>query len=224
MKRQSKIKFIVFFLCGFLFRLLIMLLYPSKTLYYDQTVYVNFAHEIQNSFFIAYCCSRTYVYPLFLAGILKYTAAHGIEAVKIFQVLLDTVTATMLFMISLKVFRKETWAWGSFFVYLFNPLTASFTPLILTEILAIFLLVAALLFLIRKENFYSQFFFGLTLGLFTFTRIMFWWWSIMLLLALIVYKLKLLKDKRWKIIFVILGFTFSLIYPVLANYRYYRTW
>ncbi|MCJ7739926.1 hypothetical protein MUP32_01235 [Candidatus Microgenomates bacterium] len=208
---------ILFMVLGFFFRLKMASFFPHQPLY-DEKAYLEFARGMIREVFVADYYARTYGYPLLLSVVFRIFGHSNLYAIIITQSILDTLTAGLLLLISMQIFRKNTWAWLTFFLYLFNPLTASYCGLYLSEIWGIFLLVLTLYLFVKDGHFIRYVLCGLTLGMFTFTRIMFWWWSIIIMIGLLVR-----SRKRIKMIPLIIGFSVTVIYPVMANWRIFKT-
>ncbi len=267
---------ISFMVLGFFFRLEMASFFPHQPLF-DEKAYIEFAQGMIRQVFVADYYARTYGYPLLLSLIFRIFGHSNLYAIIIIQSILDTLTAGLLLLISLKIWRKNTLAWATFFLYLFNPLTASYCGLYLSEIWGIFLLVLTFYLFVRacsessgnmssrarnergdpvritglllrqpadrndsKLRLIWYFFCGLALGLFTFTRIMFWWWSILIIIGLFwhsclrrqargiasspdVYRGPRNDIFRIKLLLLIVGFLLTVIYPVMANWQIHKT-
>lgn len=201
---------------GFFFRLKMASFFPHQPLY-DEKAYLVFAQGMIRQVFVADYYARTYGYPLLLSMVFRIFGHSNLYAIIITQSILDTLTAGLLLLISLQIFRKNIWAWMTFFLYLFNPLTASYCGLYLSEIWGIFLLVLTLYLFVKDGHLTWYLLCGLALGLFTFTRIMFWWWSILVIGGLLIY-----FRKKIKLVPLIIGFSLTVIYPVMANWRIHK--
>ena len=219
--RSTRFLLFIFFLLGFLLRLYIASRYPHPP-FFDENEYLFFADKIKNQFWWSNCCYRGFGYPMFLTIIFALFGSQNFQALAIIQALLDTTTALLLFVLSNRIFHRTKWAWIVYILYLFNPLTASYTGMILTETFAIFLLTLTMhLFFYRNKNVFFAFLFGATWAYLVFTRIVYWWWMIGLfaLLGYITYKQKQLT----RFIPTVLGIIIIMVYPIAANYRIYKT-
>jgi len=210
----------ILLILGFLFRLYLSSLYPHVPIF-DEKSYVLFAEKLLNQFWYADCCAYTYGYPFFIALVFKVFGINNYSVLIIVQSLIDVATALLLFTIAGNVFRNKFYSWIIFGLYLINPLTASYTGLYLSEVWGIFLLVLSLYILVVKKNTPLLFFlFGIVIGLFTFTRIMFFWWT-MLFLVIVAYII-LKKRKIVSAVALTAGFLITWIYPVISNYKTFK--
>lgn len=220
-KIQSPL-FFVLLLAGFLFRLYLSSLFPHIPLF-DEGGYLKFAKSMTDGFWAADCCQYTYGYPLFLILIFKIFGNNNLSALVFFQGLLDTFTAVLLYLISRKIMINRNFAYMTLLIYLFNPLTASYTGLYLSEIWGIFLLVLTVYLFVTAETKKRYLSAGITLGLFTFTRIMFFWWSAALMFIFLFFALIKKRSLINPALFLISGFILTAIYPSVANFRIYKT-
>ncbi len=129
--------------CAFAFRLWVgwyALLHPEAAGNPDAVGYHQLAAALIHGQFPS--LFRTPGYPLFLA-MLGATSADHIAAALIAQMLLDSLTAVWLAAITLRLFGNERAALLAGMFYAFCPVMARLCAYILSEPLAIFLIVAA---------------------------------------------------------------------------------
>ncbi len=218
---MKKIIFILLVL-GFIFRMWMASLFPHQPMF-DETDYISFANVINNSFWYADCCAKTYGYPLFLSFIFRLFGQGNLYAVVVFQALIDVLTAFVLLVTSRKVFANEKLSLLTFLIYIFNPLSSSYTGLFLSEVLALFLMSLVIYLFISYKNKLGQFILGLVIGWLTYTRIMLWWFTLILLISIPLFNIYFERKKfslKWLIIF--LGFLITVIYPISANWRFFK--
>jgi hypothetical protein len=223
MKMRLPVFIQILLLCflGVLLRIFIASKYPHVPLF-DETEYLYFAENIRSKIWWANCCSRTYGYPLTLTVIRWIFGQTNFQAISIIQAIVDSATAGFLFYVSKTIFKNIRYAWVTFFVYLINPLTASYTGMILTEIQALFLLVVVTYFLVQIfHRWQYSFLFGFSLGMLTFTRIIFWWWSLVILLFLCLFSFR--RRNVFKGFILLGGFSITLIYPIVANIKTFHS-
>ncbi len=221
---NKKIVLILFFLlAGILFRLILANIFRHEVIA-DEKTYLEMADIIKREFWVAECCTRGFVYPMFLRIILGIFGEQNHFFLFFTQAVMDSLIGLILFLIYRKFIEKPEWgSWVVLIVYLFNPLTATYTGMILTETLTFFLLVSFLFLLASYHGVLGRFVAGIILGLLMFTRLIFVYWGILLIFILAVY---LILKRRQFFSFVIpisLGVLLIVLYPSTANYLKYKT-
>lgn len=219
-KHLLLIIFYFLILSGFLFRLYLASQIPHAPLF-DEGDYLDFAKRLSQGEFYSHCCSRTYGYPLFLFLVFKIFGSGNLQAIIFSQAIIDTITGVLLFLLSKKIYQNLKISLLILTIYMFNPLTASFTGLFLTEVWALFLLTLFLFFLTIPPIPIFLFMNGIIFGLFTFTRIMFFYWSV--LFCLFFYFSGLFSINKIKKLILIIGFLLTFIYPIISNYKMYNS-
>ena len=108
-------------------------------------------------------------YPAFLALIFKITGP-SLSAAKIANLLLSTGTFWLLYLTTRKMYREESIARGAILLLTVYPNNAAYVPLLLTETLFTFLLLAASCLLLSNKTWTNALLAGLILGLATLVK------------------------------------------------------
>jgi len=120
---------------GILIRLW-MLTLKDPVLRWDAGWYYSAGVGVLNGHFPVDCCFHGSGYPMFIAFVLGITRSIDPQIVRIAQIIIDLGTGILLFLSAKKSFGKTsgviTWI-----LYMINPITASYTTLLMTEILTI---------------------------------------------------------------------------------------
>lgn len=136
---KKVMRIVLFSILGVLFRIWLIQLVPQPFIY-DQLQYFGFAQSILKKGFHA-DSYRLYGYPIVLAPFIFLFGPENMISVKIFQAILDTITALFVFLMAEKLWQRKKISWICFILYLFNPFTSAYTGVLKTEVLAIFLMV-----------------------------------------------------------------------------------
>lgn len=130
----------LFLLLGFLFRLWIVNYEPQGFMLdqweYDQAA-IKILHNPDHLFLSSY---RLPGYSLVLALIYSVFGSENTKAWIVFQAILDTLCALLVYGIAKGLFKNNQAVWIAFILYLFNPYTSAYVGVRLTEITAIFLI------------------------------------------------------------------------------------
>lgn len=159
---------------GFLFRLWIAGVIPQP-LVYDQDEYYGYALGILNKGLHA-DLYRLYGYPLIVAPLIYFFGVKSAVPWTVFHAVLDTATAGLVYWIARYLSSPRTrgsseknWipghtfdklsasarddngaiAWLAFILYLFNPFTAGYTGVLLSEVVTVFLVTLTSALVIR---------------------------------------------------------------------------
>ncbi|MCJ7740439.1 glycosyltransferase family 39 protein [Candidatus Microgenomates bacterium] len=219
--KKGSVIFIAILILGFILRLYLSSL-SYKTLLWDMQSYANLAGEIYQGHWAVDCCSKNAGYSLFIASIYRLFGFENLDAVRIANIIFDLLTAVFIFKIVLSRWGKKS-AWLSFILYVGNPLTSSYTGLILAENITLFF-VSALALLITKKGFLNKplywFFFGLILGLLVLLRFS----LLSFCLSLIILFTVLVFRKRAFVFFILscAGFFLTSFYSLVGNYRQFK--
>lgn len=155
---RHHITLMVLFTAGVVYRLWIGGL-VAQPFVFDQTEYHNFAVQILDKGLVAWQ-ARLYGYPLFLAVIYKIFGIGNFFAVGVIQSIIDCLTAVLIYMTASRLFNKpinnadklldssvaprndisKKIARVSYLLYLFNPFTAVYAVLTLSEVWGVFLM------------------------------------------------------------------------------------
>lgn len=209
----------IFLILGLIFRM-IMASFAYKGHIYDAGYYDLMAKEIASGNLVADCCGKNMGYPALLAIIYILFGANNLIALISLQIILDLSVAVILFVLAQELLSEQA-AWMVFTLYIFNPITSSYTGMGLSEIPTIFLVTLAALIISRrsfKTNIFLWVFLGATLGLLLFTRLQFYFFVFlfMALLALLFFK----GIRRLLFLFVTLvSFTIFSSYTLIANVK-----
>ncbi|MBI3380337.1 glycosyltransferase family 39 protein [Candidatus Gottesmanbacteria bacterium] len=216
---------IIFFVLGIIFRLWFTNLVPQPFVF-DQTEYQYFAQQMLQKGLFAWS-ARLYGYPLFLAIIYKLFGLGNFTSVAAVQAILDSTTGILIYLIGRKIFKNKIIAIICCLVYLFNPFTASFISLLLSEILTIFLMsLIAYLFVLFLEKKKTWIFLTLVilLGFIPQVRPSFLFYSI-ILASFLIYTVTRTKMFAWKLnksLIFTLFYLIPFIYNVFGNWIYFR--
>lgn len=211
-------------LSGFVFRIFIVS-YAEKRLYWDADSYTFMAREISAGKIAGDCCTHSLGYPALLAGIYALFGPGNTVAILLIQILMDMVTAGMVYLIAKRVFNNKT-AYFSFIIYLFNPLTAAYTGYNLTETLMIFLITAIALTVTEKNFGIHKYFWAVTgflLGLLTFVKSPYYAVSAVLIGSLSLFYFRKL-DRIYFIIAATILFFFASGYSLYSYHQKYLKW
>lgn len=138
---------------GILFRLLFIYLYPQP-FGFDQYEYYHYALQILTHGIFAEV-ARLYGYSLILAIIFKFFTFYSLLPVFIFQAILDTTTAILIYKWAKLLFTQKSIPWIAFVLYLLNPYTSAYVGVVLSEVTGIFFVTLTMylftLFLLKKS-------------------------------------------------------------------------
>lgn len=219
---------IAFFCLGFIYRLWLINLFPQPFVF-DQTQYEEYAREMLKHGLYAHPF-RIYGYPLFIALIYQFT---GIVTTisklpwQLFQVILDTLTAVLVYIVARRIFKIRKIADFAYVLYLFNPFTASFPGVLLPEVLTIFLMTLLFTFLsfsLKKITFLKLVILGIILGYLPQVRPFYLFYSLIVVFILVVIWFKKLLPIRYKIVgmvLLLLCYSLPFTYNVFGNLRYF---
>jgi hypothetical protein len=104
---------------------------------FDQYEYYKFALQILDRGIFA-DSARLYGYPLLLAIIYKVFGLGNIQAVFVFQAMVDGLTALLIYEWAKLLFRQKSIPWIAFVLYIFNPYTSAYVGVVLSEVTGIF--------------------------------------------------------------------------------------
>ncbi|MBI5620901.1 hypothetical protein HY949_03920 [Candidatus Gottesmanbacteria bacterium] len=158
-KARTTIIFIALCSVGFLFRLWIAGAVPQPFVY-DQEEYYGYALGIINKGLHA-DLYRLYGYPLIIAPLIYFFGVTSPLPWTVFHAVVDTMTAGLVYWIAKKIFnynvpsrqtrlaRLNVPAWIAFILYLFNPFTAGYVGVLLSEVVTVFLVTLISTLMIR---------------------------------------------------------------------------
>lgn len=216
----------LFLLLGFLFRLWIAQLVPQPFVY-DQDEYYGYALGILNKGLHA-DLYRLYGYPLIIAPLIYFFGVKSAVPWTVFHAVLDTITALLVYWIAKKVFQERRVAWIAFLLYLFNPFTAGYVGVLLSEVVTVFLVTVISVLLIRYfEKKSTSLLFVLTalLGFLPQVRPVFIVLSLVIAGALVWAAGKRLKKIQEKLslgLMILSVFSLPFWYTITGNLVYYR--
>lgn len=214
---------IIFFIAGILYRLWLIHLVPQPFVY-DQNQYLSVAWGIlQYGLYADY--SRLYGYGLLIAPFIKIFGLSNPFPWQLFQAILDTLSAFLVYYIGKKIFKTERAAFWGFILYLFNPFTSAYVGVMLTEIAAIFFMVLVFFIYLRfleTRKISLLLLLGFILGYFVQVRPSFLYFTIFFLIWLIFLIFKIIKPNKHKALLCIILPIIYLIpfsYNIAANYK-----
>lgn len=214
---------IIFFTAGVLYRLWFINLVPQPFVY-DQNQYLSVAWGIsQHGLYADY--SRLYGYGLLITPFIKIFGLSNPFPWQLFQAILDTLSAFLVYIIGKKIFKKEKAAFWGFIFYLFNPFTSAYVGVMLTEITAVFfmaLIFFLYLHLLETRKISILLLLGLILGYFVQVRPSFLYFTIFFLVWLLFLIYKTFKPNKHKIILCIILpiiYFVPFLYNIAANFK-----
>lgn len=221
-----------FLIAGFLFRLWIVHLVPQPFVY-DQDEYYGYALGILSKGLHA-DLYRLWGYPLIISPLIYLFGVTSAVPWMVFHAALDTATALLVYWIAGSLSSQRTLGsrgmapWIAFILYLFNPFTAGYTGVLLSEVVTVFLVTVISALLIRfyeKKSFLRLTVLSLFLGFLPQVRPVFILLSIILtvvILSVYLPRLKKLQKKIVVLLFSFLVFSFPSWYTIAGNLVYYR--
>ncbi len=196
---QDRFFLLKLFLLALTLRIGLVLLHPQVNLISDMLGY----HEsglslLQNGDLRVkgrLSASRPPIYPIFIYVIYYLFGAGNIFAVRICQAVLSAVTCLLTYQLAEKVFDRRAAVWAGLLMAIY-PAAWSFSDLLLSETLFMFLFVSGVLFLVNLPSgrFSDAAFAGLFLGLATLTRTALYLFPIFFSVAALIF-----FRARWKL-------------------------
>ncbi|OGG03868.1 hypothetical protein A2W14_04995 [Candidatus Gottesmanbacteria bacterium RBG_16_37_8] len=223
----AKPKFLIFyflFFAGIIFRLWFITLYPQPQLIADQYVYNWYADGILKYGIFA-VSDRLYGYPLILA-VIKIFFGNNYLAVHLFQAILDTLTAFMIYFMGSQLFKSKIPSYLALITYLFNPFTSAYVGMLSTEITAIFLtLLIYILFqqVLLKGKIFVILLVSLLLGFLPQLRPSFVLFPVIFILVLFFLLREKIRISQLLLVFTIpILFILPFIYTAIGNIKYFN--
>lgn len=219
---MKKEYFLLFIGCvvAIVFRLWLISVSPQPFVY-DQWEYHTFALQILHNGIFA-DSARLYGYPLLLAIIYKLFGLGNIQAIFVFQAMVDSLTALLIYEWAKLLFRQRSVPWIAFILYVFNPYTSAYIGVVLSEVTGIFF-TALLLYLFTlfwlKKKLSIFLLFSFVAGFFPQIRPAFLYFSC----GLFVIGLYSYWKKRGVIIGILL-FILPFLYVLWGNVVYFNEW
>ncbi len=206
------------FLLGFMLRLWLAH-FANNDYPFDVAVYRSMSEEVYKRGWAIDRGSRTVYYPVMVAGVFGFFGFGNYTATKVVQTLLDAMVSVLVFITAWKLTKNASVALLAMIFYALNPLTASYTGLLLTETLATFLTAALLTASVYGTGSPRRAFaWGLLTGLWGLVRITFFPFAIMLVLLPGISK-PTIRAKVVALIFSAAGFMLLLVYPTVALWQ-----
>jgi hypothetical protein len=226
MKRIYPFIMVSIFLIAGAFLRYSFLAYTWKIPLYDQREYLIMANDVLNGSWAINCCSRMYVYPFFLAGIMKIFGINNLEAIRYAQIVLEVFTGLILSAAAYRIWKKHTIALIILGLYMFNPLTSGYVGYILTETLTFFFIacVAYVSVLLAENKTQTAVWtlWGFLIGAFVYTRIVFFWWGIFSIVITPIMLYRISKTSITRILCAGIGFFVITSYVLVGNYVIYN--
>jgi hypothetical protein len=215
--------FVIFLLLGFLLRYY-LLRFAFINIYYDMQDYHNAALTFLTGHLAADCCQKNAGYSMFLSIVYYFFGSDNLVAFQVIQIIIDLLTGVLLFKIAGYIFSK-TAAYLSFIIYIFNPLTSTYTGIRLPETVTIFL-ITIIVSLISLPSFKHKFiywlFLGELLGMLLLTRKQFYYF-IFLYILLSALGINKIKNKLIYLTLTLAGFLIISSYSLYSYYITYQT-
>lgn len=190
---------------------------------FDVATYESLAKDFLGGRLAIDCCAKNSGYSGFLALIYFFFGTGNHQAVQSVQIVLDLASGLLLYRVS-RIYFSASSAVITFLIYMLNPLTSSYTGILLPEVVSIFFL-SLLLFVISKQNNISSvtvwFFTGFLLGIMVFIRTQFF--ILAVLFAPVFTLFCVHKGKR--LIFAVIvtvAFIIASSYSLAGNYLLYE--
>lgn len=206
------------FIIGVIFRIWFSQLVPQPFVY-DQEEYYGYALGILKNGLHA-DIYRLYGYPMIIAPLIALFDVASPFPWTVFHAILDSITAFLIYWMAKKVFTSEKPAWVGFILYLFNPFTAGYVGVLLSEVVATFLVALILLLTIfyrEKKSVLLLCLLSFLLGFLPQVRPAFVYFSFFVLMILVIHIRKKLK---WGIIFLFL-YAVPYSYNIVGNFLHY---
>lgn len=144
---------IIGFIVAIVFRFWLISVSP-QLFGYDQYEYYKFAIQMVYKGIFA-DSARLYGYPLFQAILYKFFSIYSIQPVIVFQAIVDSLTAILVYIWAKLLFTKKSIPWVAFILYIFNPYTSAYVGVILSEVTGVFFTTLSLylftLFWLKKK-------------------------------------------------------------------------
>jgi 4-amino-4-deoxy-L-arabinose transferase-like glycosyltransferase len=214
--------FILFCIIGLLLRVW-MLTLKDPFLRWDADWYYKAGIQIFEGKVPADCCFHGSGYPLFISLVSFLTSSNDPQIIRIAQIILDCFTGILLYISGKNLFGRST-GLTIFGLYMCNPLTASYTTLLMTEVVTIHI-VSWLIYIVSLKKFmkhaYIWAIFGILLGLLFLIKPGFFW---LIPVSILILTLVLFKKIGQKIQFAIITSCFScflFIIPLIFNNQAY---
>lgn len=177
------------------------------------------AKEFMHTGLASECCAHNGGYAVFVGIFYKLFGYSNPGIIKIIQIVIETITALLLFLSSRKLFNFQV-ALIVLILYVLNPLTSSFVPYLLPEIFTLFLVTIIMVLLINKNYEKKKllwFTSGILYGILFIDRMQYFYMVIILILltALII------KGFRKKMLFLVIALSGFIIICSYQMYSYY---
>lgn len=218
---KTKSVFFCLIIVGVVYRI-VLGSFAEHRLVWDMEVYDRLGRSVADGNITADCCLHGIGYPLFLGTVYRLFGGDRLQNVRYAQAALDTSTAVIIYFAARKLLNRKSARWA-FVLYLFNPITAAYTGLILTETVALWcmaLIVYALVFLSSFPQMMALF--GIGIGLLVITKLSFYYFSFWLIALLFYLSFRRGIMKYFFCLFLPV-FLICILYPLNANYRLYHT-
>lgn len=207
---------------GFIYRLFLSSLAESR-LFWDMSGYHSFAVDFLSGRLVADCCLKNVGHGAFLALVYFIFGENNLAALRIVQVLIDLVTAALIYLIARRLFNKKT-AFYSFVLYIINPFTSAYTGLRLAETVSLFY-ITLIAFIISQPSFKTSKFLwiilGVLLGLLLFARAQYYYFVFvfMILSAILFFKK---ANRVYFVVFSLFGFLIASSYSLVSYYKNFK--
>lgn len=224
MNRKELLFLIAIFITGILYRLWIARL-VSQPFIGDQIEYYSFIVGILKRGLHADTIFL-YGYPVLIAPLVHVFGFMSKPWI-LFQAIVDSTTGILVYMVAHQLFKRSSRsiAWIALVLYIMNPYTSAYVGVLLTEIVAIFLmtLISAmfLLFLLRK-NFIYVLLLVFLLGYLPQVRPSFVFLTIMLIVYAGVLTWRYFNKSAMKVIALFVLYSLPFTYNVVTNQIFYH--
>jgi hypothetical protein len=218
---------IVFWLGGFFFRLWMAQAVPQPFAY-DQNQYYGFVLGILREGLHADTV-RLYGYPLIVAPIIALFGVHSPLPWTIFHAFIDCTTALLVYWLSRRILGASSFPASitAYILYLFNPYTSAYVGVLLTEIVAIFLvtgIVSLFYIVLVKKRVWAVFLLAFFLGYLPQVRPSFIYFTVIGICLVSYLVFTLLRDHpKRTVILLLVPFLYMMpyAYNVITNLKHY---
>ena len=194
----------------------------ERELRWDSVWYAEAAKDVLSGKIVAECCTHGAGYPLFMAAVEGIFGRDNLEAVRLTQVALDTLTVILVAAAVYSAFGKGP-ALTALAIAALNPYSSSYTGVIMTEILSL-TLVGLLAFLVSRPRFERRallwWFSGITLGYLGLTKPGFILYGVFFVGGT-VWIFSTWNRRIRYVMLILTGFLIVGLYAVIGNYQHF---
>ncbi len=225
MERISERKILIFILiCGFIIRLIFILTLKNQFYFDDEFEYFKMVNNFFNGNGLIigenFKGFRPPFYPLILS--ILFFLKFNLVGIRIFQVLLSTLTIYIIYLVGKETFGKKEGLFSAW-ISVFYPYFIFYNGFLLTETLFVFFTVLTVFYLIKLTEKNGKFSLkaGILMGLSGLTRPTLQLFFPVSILHILFFK-ENIKIKLKKIVFLSAGFCLVLTPWIIRNYKIFH--